>query len=212
MQDSSNKSFSTFASTPATPCPSGGTLRVETEVDASEDRLRVSDRGHRCRHGADDDGARVRAVSSAPRAKAEAASDLSVVYGIVKSLGGDVRVKSSPGKGARFDIFVPTELGRSAGCRRRAWSSPRTVVASWCCSSTTSAFCASSAKRFWKATGTASKRSRAGKTRCRSCVESGEAVSVVILDLVMPGIDGGETFRRLRNVNTTGPGVAVERA
>jgi signal transduction histidine kinase len=32
---------------------------------------------------------------------------LSVVYGIVKSLGGDVGVKSSPGRGARFEVVLP---------------------------------------------------------------------------------------------------------
>jgi light-regulated signal transduction histidine kinase (bacteriophytochrome) len=32
---------------------------------------------------------------------------LSVVYGIVKSLDGDVGVKSSPGRGARFEVVLP---------------------------------------------------------------------------------------------------------
>jgi CheY-like chemotaxis protein len=35
--------------------------------------------------------------------------------------------------------------------------------------------------------------------------ESGESVSLVILDLVMPGLDGGETYRRLRDVNRRVP-------
>ena len=53
---------------------------------------------------------------------------LSVVYEIVNSLGGDVRVKSSPGKGARFDIFVPTkwvEAPRPADGSRRAGARSR---------------------------------------------------------------------------------------
>ncbi|MBM9606472.1 hybrid sensor histidine kinase/response regulator [Desulfopila inferna] len=32
---------------------------------------------------------------------------LSVVYGIVKAVGGEIKVKSTPGKGTRFDLFFP---------------------------------------------------------------------------------------------------------
>ncbi|HQM90836.1 MAG TPA: PAS domain S-box protein [Syntrophales bacterium] len=38
---------------------------------------------------------------------------LSVVYGIVKALGGAVRVASTPGRGSTFDIYLPS----AAGCR-----------------------------------------------------------------------------------------------
>ncbi len=38
---------------------------------------------------------------------------LSVVYGIVKRLGGEIRVESAPAKGTRFSIFLPVNDERS---------------------------------------------------------------------------------------------------
>jgi two-component system, NtrC family, sensor kinase len=35
---------------------------------------------------------------------------LSITYGIVKKLGGDIKVQSKLGEGTTFTLFVPTKL------------------------------------------------------------------------------------------------------
>lgn len=99
--------------------PDGGSLVIETRnVDLSEGtgqqpgarpgcfvRIAVRDTGH----GFDED---TRAKMYDPFFTAKASSGntglgLSVVYGAVKAHGGWIEVESAPGKGARFDIYLP---------------------------------------------------------------------------------------------------------
>jgi len=50
---------------------------------------------------------------------------LSVVYGIVKALGGAIRVDSTPGRGSTFDIYLPSAASRGQEPDRPAEPIPR---------------------------------------------------------------------------------------
>ena len=113
--------------------PDGGLLQVETEVDEQENRLRLS---------VEDAGVGMEPTTMqrlfepffSTKGEGGTGLGLSVVYEIVNSLGGDVRVKSSPGKGRALRYFRADEVGRSprpadgsrrAGARSRRAGSTR---------------------------------------------------------------------------------------
>ena len=183
--------------------PRGGSLRVETDVDDDASRLRLS---------VEDTGVGMepttieRLFEPFFTTKGEGGSGLglSVVYSIVKSLGGDVRVKSSPGEGARFDIFVPSQWVE-VGDEPARISEPSHGRGELVLFVDDERVLREVGKEILESYGYRVQAVATGEDAVTFMRESNTPVALVILDLVMPGIDGGETYRRLRDVDTSVP-------
>lgn len=178
----------------------GGTLRVSTRLDDREDRVTLS---------VADDGvgmepsiiARLFEPFFSTKGEGGTGLGLSVVYGIVKSLGGDVRVQSAPGRGATFDISLPCEwcdeTGAAAGRNEPLHGRGELILIV-----DDEQVLRELGKEILESHGYRVETVANGVSAVDFVRDSGEPVSLVILDLVMPGLDGGETYRRLRGVDS----------
>ena len=183
--------------------PDGGLLQVETEVDEQENRLRLS---------VEDAGVGMEPTTMqrlfepffSTKGKGGTGLGLSVVYEIVSSLGGDVRVKSSPGKGARFDIFVPTKWVEAQD-QPTDLAEPVRGRGELVLLVVDERVLRELGKEILETHGYRVQAVGSGEDALSFIRDSDEAVALVILDVVMPGIDGGETYRRLRDVDTKVP-------
>ncbi len=125
---------------------------------------------------------------------------LSVVYGIVNSHGGVVRVDSTPGQGTRFDVSFPAFLGQEgpADPQRREPSRGHGELILLVDDEENAA--GTSVRTCWSSSVTKWKRRPAGGKRSRSSNNGRERSALVILDLIMPGLDGVETCREIQSI------------
>lgn len=185
--------------------PNGGRLAIETEVMAVENRIRltVEDSGVGM-----DPATLERLFEPYFTTKGDRGSGLglSVVYGIVKSYGGDIQVNSSPGKGARFDVWLPMEtssalpeLERSAGLEETRGSGELVLIVD------DDEILLAAGRRSLELSGYRVVTAPGGDAAVQRLTELGGEIKLVILDLVMPGIDGFETLQRIRELDSEIP-------
>jgi PAS domain S-box-containing protein len=125
---------------------------------------------------------------------------LSMVYGIVKQSGGDIRVESAPAHGSRFDILLPAcEVAENAGPREpaRSRTAPRSrgecvlvvednpLVRAVTCRTLTAA----GYQVVEVATAEDALQEEA----------RGEPIELVVTDVVLPGLNGRELADRLQS-------------
>jgi two-component system, cell cycle sensor histidine kinase and response regulator CckA len=119
---------------------------------------------------------------------------LSMVHGIVSKAGGFVEVKSEPGKGASFDVWLPLAPERqlaaeTAPAIRRGGRETVLLVED---EEMVLRFTSQLLKRLGYEVLTAT---RAEEALART--EAGERFDLLLTDVLLPGIDGLELFRRL---------------
>jgi PAS domain S-box-containing protein len=183
--------------------PEGGMLRVSTRLDEREDRvvLSVSDSGVGMEPAILE---RLFEPFFSTKGEAGTGLGLSVVYGIVKSLGGDVRVQSVPGRGATFDISLPCQWCEETASDRRRHEvlhghgelilivDDEEVLRDL-------------GKDILESHGYRVTAVANGSLAIDFLREAREPVALVILDVVMPGLGGSETYRRLRSLDSRVP-------
>jgi len=194
--------------------PDGGTLMVETEDvqlrEALSDpagfhveagpyvRLSVRDTGHGI-------PAEIRDRIFEPffTTKVEGRGTglgLSAVYGIVKSHRGALGVESQPGKGSAFSILLPLdEMPRIQANReeiREAHRGEGTILVI-----DDEDMIRSTTARILESMGYQVLQAANGAEGIRAFEAHRPEIRLVILDLVMPGISGRETFQRLRRLS-----------
>jgi PAS domain S-box-containing protein len=128
---------------------------------------------------------------------------LSVVYGIVKSLGGDVGVKSSPGRGARFEVVLPCRWAEESLVERHVEEVAR-GQGELILLVDDEKVLRDLGKEILESQGYRVAAVSSGE-EALDYLQEAKDVALVILDVVMPGLGGSETYRRLRGVDSSIP-------
>ncbi|RPJ81238.1 MAG: PAS domain S-box protein [Deltaproteobacteria bacterium] len=124
---------------------------------------------------------------------------LASAFGIVKNHGGFIDVKSKKGEGARFDIYLPATDEQNAseevyieelatGTETILLIDDEDVVADVC-------------QLMLKKLGYKVIVARGGKIGIDIYNREKEKISLVILDIIMPDIEGGRVFSRIKEIN-----------
>ena len=120
---------------------------------------------------------------------------LSTVYGIVKQAQGYIWCRSSPGRGTRFDIYLPAtaepvDAGPPGGDRRTVLRQRILVVDD-------NASVREVVLRTLRAAGHSVEEAGSGPEAMRVAETTDQPFDVLLTDLLMPGIHGRELARRL---------------
>jgi len=123
---------------------------------------------------------------------------LSTAYAIVSSAGGTLTVESAPGRGTRFDVFLPrVETPASAG-EERSRARPATAPAASVLLVEDEPAVRDLARRFLEAAGHRVRVAVDGREALAAIEASPEPIDLLLTDMVMPHVSGAELARRLR--------------
>ncbi len=129
---------------------------------------------------------------------------LATVYGIIKGHGGLINVYSEPGHGTTFIIYLPASEKEVV----KEKTSPGTIA-----KGTETILLVDDekmvlevSKELLESMGYRVYAVGSGQEALALYMEKKSEVDLVILDMIMPGISGGETFDRLHEIN---PGIKV---
>ena len=190
--------------------PGGGDLYVQTEnVIPPEEQMRALNvrPGRYVRLSVEDTGT---GMDEATRQKifdpffstkdAERGSGLGLasVYGIVQNHGGFIQVTSERGKGTTFEIHLPASAGKpeeafSEGSQQEVEPGRGTVLLV-----DDEEMILHVGRMMLEKLGYRVLTAQSGEEAVDVCDKGTEEVDIVILDMIMPGMGGGETFDRLK--------------
>jgi CheY-like chemotaxis protein len=125
---------------------------------------------------------------------------LAMVYGIISNHGGCVRLKSSPGKGATFRLFLPLEEGKAAEIAARSegelpGGSERILLVD------DEAVVRNVASRILRRLGYQVETVANGAEAVSYYQRHRDEIDLVIIDMIMPEMGGAECFEALKRLN-----------
>jgi PAS domain S-box-containing protein len=122
---------------------------------------------------------------------------LSTVYGIVRQSGGHIEVRSAPGRGSTIEIILP-QVAASAPPRAeqaKGASLPRGTETVLIVEDEDAVRLI--VRRVLEGQGYVTLEARDGRDALRACAQHGDAIDLVLTDVIMPGMGGREMARSL---------------
>jgi two-component system, cell cycle sensor histidine kinase and response regulator CckA len=129
---------------------------------------------------------------------------LAMVYGIIKGHGGTIEVKSASGHGTTFEIYLPVSekpVVEEKALPVKILGGTETILLV-----DDEKMVLDVSREMLESLGYRVFATGSGQEAVAVFMEKKGQIDLVILDMVMPGISGGETFDRLREID---PGIAV---
>ncbi len=192
--------------------PDGGTLTIETRAIELEAALDIQhgrvEPGRYVRLAVTDDGAGMDAETQArvfepffttKELGKGTGLGLSTVYGILEQSGGHIRIRTSPGEGASFEIYLPecaraepaaaalAEAGPVGGSETILLVEDETSVREL-------------TRRMLESSGYRVLAAADGSEALRLCTINREPIELLITDVVMPQMRGAEVARRVARI------------
>jgi len=123
---------------------------------------------------------------------------LASAYGIVKNHHGIISVHSEPGHGATFNIFLPTSSEQAANDapaeRSLSTGSERILLVD------DEAYVLEVSSSMLRRLGYRTVSATGGEEALDVIANQKDDIDLVVLDLIMPGMDGGRTFERILQI------------
>ncbi|TSA45490.1 MAG: response regulator, partial [Deltaproteobacteria bacterium] len=129
---------------------------------------------------------------------------LATVYGIIKGHGGMIDVYSKPGHGTTFHIYLPASEKEVVTEKTATGTIARGTETILLVDDEKMVLEVS--KELLESMGYQVYPAGSGQEAIAVYMEKQKEINLVILDMIMPGMSGGETFDRLREIN---PGIKV---
>lgn len=129
---------------------------------------------------------------------------LASVYGIIKNHGGYIEVDSKKGKGTTFTIFLPAsekKFSKEKNLRKELLTGKGTILLV-----DDEDMIIETGEQILKILGYKVLVARSGKEALNIYKQHKDNIDMIILDMIMPNMGGGETFNRIKKIN---PGVKV---
>jgi two-component system, cell cycle sensor histidine kinase and response regulator CckA len=124
---------------------------------------------------------------------------LATVYGIIKGHGGAIHVYSEPGHGTTFSIYLPAskrEVIREKGEAGTVARGTETILLV-----DDEKMVLEVSREMLESLGYRVYAAGSGQEALAVYMEKRKEIALVLLDMIMPGISGGETFDRLRAID-----------
>ncbi|HEY8508098.1 MAG TPA: response regulator [Steroidobacteraceae bacterium] len=122
---------------------------------------------------------------------------LAITKKLIDAMGGSIRVKSAPGEGSTFSVYVPMKVRSTmAPVRSAKLAGLRALIVD---DNPTNRCILEHYLEYEAATFVSVYSARVGLETARAAVKDGKPFDVVLLDYQMPEMDGVEFLRELRN-------------
>ena len=124
---------------------------------------------------------------------------LASAYGIIKNHGGFITVYSEVGHGTTFNIYLPLSdkvAHEDDSVQLEITSGSETILLV-----DDEKMILEVSQAMLEEIGYKVISAEGGEEAVRILEEQGDSIHLILLDLIMPGMDGGETFDHIRNIN-----------